>query len=151
MPHNQLTSSWTNIHYNSIVCRFCTSERKSLPRPLLDSMRAFSRALSAISQVWGRTGLKTRVMNNLLATFCPHFTRTFAKLLRHRKLCTSFNILERLISENFLLRSRVFHGYVTHRVSSHSDERTSSFTELYTFENRALLWNVIRNKNKGPI
>ena len=31
------TSSWTNIHYNSIVCRFCTStERMSLPRPLLD-------------------------------------------------------------------------------------------------------------------
>ena len=35
-----------------------------------------SRALSAVSQVWGRTGLKTRVMNNLLATFCLHFTRT---------------------------------------------------------------------------
>ena len=45
-------------------------------------MRAFnslSRALrlSAVSQMWGRTGLKTRVMNNLLATFCLHFTRTF--------------------------------------------------------------------------
>ena len=33
----------------------------------------------------------------------------FAKLLRHRKLCMSFNISERLISENFLLRSRVSH------------------------------------------
>ena len=47
-------------------------------------MRAFnslSRALSAVSQVWGRTGLKTRVMNNLLATFCLHFTRTFWFLL----------------------------------------------------------------------
>ena len=43
-------------------------------------MRAFnslSRELSAVSQVWGHTGLKTRVMNNLLATFCLHFTRTF--------------------------------------------------------------------------
>ena len=57
----------------------------------------------------------------------------FAKLLRHRKLCTSFNILERLISENFLLQSRVYHAYVTQRVL-----RTSSFTELCTFENRAL-------------
>ena len=36
-----------------------------------------SRALSAVSQVWGRTRLKEWVMNNLLATFCLHFTRTF--------------------------------------------------------------------------
>ena len=63
----------------------------------------------------------------------------FAKLLRHCKLCTSFNILECLISENFLLRSRVSHAYVTQRVSSHSDECTSGFIELCTFENRALM------------
>ena len=51
-----------------------------------------------------------------------------------------FNILEHLISENFLLRSRVPHAYVTQRVSSHSDERTSSFTELCTLrESRALM------------
>ena len=37
----------------------------------------------------------------------------FAKLLWHRKLCTTFNILERLISENFLLQSRVPDAYVT--------------------------------------
>ena len=60
----------------------------------------------------------------------------FVKLLRHRKLCIRLNILERLISENFLLRSRVSHAYVTQRVPSYSDERTSSFTELCTFENR---------------
>ena len=53
----------------------------------------------------------------------------FAKLLRHRKLCMRFNILERLISENFLLWSIVSHAYVTQRLLSHSDERTSSFTE----------------------
>ena len=51
-----------------------------MPRPLSDSMKAFSRALSAVSQVLGRTGLKTRVMNNLLATFCLHFTRTFLEM-----------------------------------------------------------------------
>ena len=56
----------------------------------------------------------------------------FVKLLRHHKLCTSFNILERLISENFLLRSRISHAYVTQRVSSHSDERTSSYALLRT-------------------
>ena len=50
-------------------------------------------------------------------------------------LCISLfaRILERLISENFLLRSTVSHAHVTQRVSSHSDERTSSFTELCTF------------------
>ena len=74
--HTTNTYSWTNIYYNSILCRFCTSERKSLPWPLLDSLRAFSRARNAVCQVWGRTGLKTRVKNNLLATFCLHFTRT---------------------------------------------------------------------------
>ena len=35
--HTTKSSKWTNIHYNSNVCRFCTStERKSLPRPPLD-------------------------------------------------------------------------------------------------------------------
>ena len=71
----------------------------------------------------------------------------FAKLLRHCKLCTSFNILERLISENFLLRSRVPHAYVTQRVSSHSNERTPSFTELCTclsFDACKFTWMVSR-------
>ena len=68
----------------------------------------------------------------------------FAKLLWHHKLCMHFNILERLISENFLLQSRVSHAYVTQRVSSHSDERMSSFTELCTFENHALWCTRIR-------
>ena len=36
-----------------------------------------------------------------------------------------FNYLEHLISENFQLRSRVPHAYVTQRVSSYSYERTS--------------------------
>ena len=76
----------------------------------------------------------------------------FAKLLWHHKLCTSFNILECLFSENFLLQSRVSHVYVTQRVSSHSDERTSSFTELCTFENCALwctLWCTLRCVLRG--
>ena len=60
------------------------------------------------------------------------------QLLRHRKFSTSFNFLVRLISENFLLRSRVSHAHVTQRVSSHSDKRTSSFTELCTSENHVL-------------
>ena len=74
----------------------------------------------------------------------------FVKLLRHRKLCIHFNILERLISENFLLRSRVSHAYATQWVSSHSDERTSSFTELCTFENRAL-WCALRCVLRGCV
>ena len=74
----------------------------------------------------------------------------FAKLLRHRKLCTTFNILEHLISENLLLWSRVSHAYVTQRVSSHSDEGTSSFTELCTFENHAL-WCTVRCILRGCV
>ena len=54
----------------------------------------------------------------------------FAKLLLHRKLCMSFNILECLI---FLLRSREFHAYVTQQVLPHSDERMSSCTKLCAF------------------
>ena len=34
----------------------------------------------------------------------------FAKLLRHRKLCMSFNILEHFISENSLLQLSVSHA-----------------------------------------
>ena len=68
----------------------------------------------------------------------------FVKLLQHRKLCMSFNILECLISENFLLRSRVSHACVTQRVSSHSDERTSSLTGLCTFENHVLRCCMLR-------
>ena len=82
--HTTNTSSWTNIHYNSIVCRFCTSQRERACLDLFwtyESVQQYSLSralrLSAVSQVWGRTGLKTRVMNNLLATFCLHFTRTF--------------------------------------------------------------------------
>ena len=37
--------------------------------------RAFN-SLSRELRLRGSTGLKTRVMNNLLATFCIHFTRT---------------------------------------------------------------------------
>ena len=63
---------------NSTECRFYTSTRR---KSLSGHMRAFSsliRALSAVSllQVWGRTWLKT-FMNNLLAIFCLHFTRSF--------------------------------------------------------------------------
>ena len=54
----------------------------------------------------------------------------FAKLLLHRKLCMSFNILECLI---FLLRSRESHAYVTQQVLPHSDERMSSCTKLCAF------------------
>jgi len=47
-----------------------------------------------------------------------------------------FNIWS--VSENFLLWSRVPLAYVTQQVSSHFNERMSSFTELCTFENRTL-------------
>jgi len=85
--------------------------------------------------------LPTFVKQGLLGLFWQEESNNralFAKLLQHCKLCTSFNILECLISEKFLLQSRVSHAYVTQRVLSHSDERTSSFTELCTFENHAL-------------
>ena len=61
LGHTTNTSSWTNIHYNSIACRFCTSQRERACLDLFGHMRAFislSRALrlSAVSHVWGRTG-----------------------------------------------------------------------------------------------
>ena len=82
--HTTNTSSWTNIHYNCNVCRFCTSQREACLDPIWERSIVWvvSRALSAVSQVWGRTGLKTRVMNNLLATFCLHFMRTYSITLR---------------------------------------------------------------------
>ena len=42
------------------------------------TFNSLCRALSTVSQVWGRMGLKTCDMNNLLATFC-----FFAELLQH--------------------------------------------------------------------
>ena len=53
--HTTNTSRWANIHYNSIVCRFCTStERKGLAQLLLEIWSSLSRALSAVTllQVW---------------------------------------------------------------------------------------------------
>ena len=58
----------------------------------------------------------------------------FAKLLRHRKLCTSFNILERLISENFL-------SVKSTSCVCHTEIIVPfwwAYVKLCTFENRAL-------------
>ena len=56
----------------------------------------------------------------------------FAKLLRHHKLCTSFNILDHLISENFLLWSRVSHA-------SHSEYRSILMSARQVLQSYALL------------
>ena len=64
----------------------------------------------------------TFVKRDLLGLFWqekPNNRALYAELLRHCKLCTSFNILECLISENFLLWSRVSHAYVTQRRVMH--------------------------------
>ena len=68
VPHNQ-HFQLDHIHYNSIVCRFCTSQRGRACLDLFGHMRVFnslSRALrlSAVSQVWDVRGYKTQVMNN---------------------------------------------------------------------------------------
>ena len=78
----------------------------------------------------------TFVKHSLLGLFLREDSNKwalFAKLLQHRQLCMSFNILEHLISENFPLQSSVYYAYVTQQEYSHSDERTSSFTELCAF------------------
>ena len=57
----------------------------------------------------------------------------FVKLLWHRKLCMRFNILERLISENFLLRSRVSHAQrVYHSILMSSHQVLHSYALLRT-------------------
>ena len=57
--HTTNTSSWTNIHYNSILYVYSVPHReKELASTSFGHMRAFnslSRALSSFSQVWGRT------------------------------------------------------------------------------------------------
>ena len=71
------TTLSTVLYVDSIPHR-----EKELASTSFGAFNSLSRSLrlSTVSQVWGRTGLKTRVMNNLLATFCLHFTRTFSVL-----------------------------------------------------------------------
>ena len=69
----------------SIVCRFCiTTKRKSTSWDIWEHSVVLVHVVEHyccqfLLQVSGCTGLKTRVMNNLLATFCLHFTRARLK------------------------------------------------------------------------
>ena len=85
------TSSWTNIHYNSIVYTVPHRE-KELASTSFGHMRGFntdnslSRALrlSVVSQVWGRTGLKTRVIiSDILSALYENLSENSVDLLHY--------------------------------------------------------------------
>ena len=78
--HTTNSSNWTNIHYNSIVCRLCTSQRE---RACLDRFWTYNNLSWALSTVSQHTGLKTPVILFLLVISTVQVTHAVVATFLH--------------------------------------------------------------------